>query len=158
MRRVWLLLLLLMPGCGARQSVEENAPQSMVSLKRGGCRGSCPEYAVYLSSDGRVVFVGFRNVKVPGISVGGVSAARARDVIARFQRAGYTELLDQYTMGGSACGRYAADAPIVETSLVSGSRFKAIQRDGGCTDAPPILNELEKLIDEVAQTAKWVGQ
>ncbi|MEX2282036.1 MAG: DUF6438 domain-containing protein [Gemmatimonadota bacterium] len=153
-RACWLMILV---GCTSLPSQQASGPQAVVSLKRGACRGGCPEYAVYLSADGRVVFVGFRNVKATGISTSNVNPQRVREVIARFEQSGYAQLPDQYTMGSAACGRYASDAPVVETSLLNQSSFKTVLRDGGCSGSPAILRELEQLIDEVAQTARWVG-
>ena len=60
-------------------------------------------------------------------------------------------------MDAPACGQYATDSPTVITSVTAGGRSKTIRHDYGCFDAPRELARLERLIDEVAGTARWVG-
>ena len=61
-------------------------------------------------------------------------------------------------MDSPACGRYATDSPMVITSASAGGRTKTIRHDFGCNGAPRELGGLERLIDEVAGTSRWIGR
>ena len=70
---------------------------------------------------------------------------------------GYFDFADEYVMNAPACGQYATDSPTVITSVTAGGRTKRIRHDYGCFAAPQELAALERLIDEVTGTARWIG-
>jgi hypothetical protein len=79
-------------------------------------------------------------------------------LLAALETGGYFGFADAYVMDSPACGQYATDSPTVITSASTGGRAKTIRHDYGCSAAPPELARLERLIDEVAGTARWTGR
>ena len=101
-------------------------------------------------------FVGTRFVGREGTVTSRVAPARVDSLVRSLEAAGYFALADAYVPEAPACGPYATDAPTVVTSARSGGRSKTVRHDHGCAGAPAELTRLERLIDSVAGTARWV--
>jgi hypothetical protein len=104
-----------------------------------------------------VSFVGTRFVAHQGEASGQTSKAKVDSLLAELERQGYFDFADRYVSGSAACGPYATDAPSAITEVSHAGRHKRIEHDYGCTQAPPVLGELERRIDEVAGTGQWTG-
>jgi Domain of unknown function (DUF6438) len=105
-----------------------------------------------------VRFLGTRFVEHQGEADGQISKARVDSLLAELERQGYFEFADRYVSGSAACGPYATDAPSAITEVNHAGRHKRIEHDYGCSQAPSVLGELERKIDEVAQTGRWTKQ
>jgi hypothetical protein len=127
---------------------------TLVTLERSPCFGTCPVYRVSLSGDGTVAFVGTRFVSREGTTTTRVAPDRVERLVRSLEAAGYFALADEYVAEAPACGRYATDAPTVTTSVRAGGRSKTVRHDHGCAGAPAALTRLERLIDSVAGTAR----
>jgi len=102
-----------------------------------------------------VSFVGTRFVAHQGEASGQTSKAKVDSLLADLERHGYFDFADRYVSGSVACGPYATDAPSAITEVSHAGRYKRIEHDYGCSQAPPVLGELERRIDEVAGTGQW---
>jgi hypothetical protein len=159
--------LALAAGCSRPSAdVEPGAPRARasasdsarISLERRPCFGTCPVYTVTLEGSGVVRFEGVRFVKDSGTSVRTVPPARVDSLLGELEAAGYFTFADRYAMGEPTCPRYASDLPTIITQVRIGARLKRIEHNRGCADAPERLSMLERRIDEVAGTERWVGK
>ncbi|HYC31606.1 MAG TPA: DUF6438 domain-containing protein [Gemmatimonadales bacterium] len=168
MSRAALLLLALAAGCmprpagggdeAATPAAATSAPDStVVSLERAPCFGTCPVYRVTISRAGQVRFTGVRHTQQTGEASAQIAPARVDSLVAELREAGYFDFADAYEPGTDACGATATDLPSVTTSVVAGGRRKEIRHYYGCSAAPQELVRLERRIDEVAGTARWIG-
>ncbi len=114
-------------------------------------------YRVAIARSGAVQFVGTHHVAKQGIASGNIGPERVDSLIGALEAGGYFDFADEYVMNAPACGQYATDSPTVITSVTAGGRTKRIRHDYGCFAAPQALSALERLIDQVAGTATWVG-
>ncbi|MFN8484799.1 MAG: DUF6438 domain-containing protein [Anaerolineae bacterium] len=122
----------------------------IITLERGPCFGACPTYKVTLQGTGEVTWEGKRFVKVVGPASGQVSPEAVRGLLGEMLAAGYFEMNDKYTKAN------ATDMPSAVTSVTLSGRAKTIDHYYGDNSAPKILTDLEKRIDEVANTAQWI--
>jgi hypothetical protein len=145
----------------AAQPAAESATASeapVVTLERTPCFGTCPVYQVAISRSGAVRFAGQHHVTQQGEATAEIPPARVDSLLGELEAGGYFGFADAYVMDSPACGRYATDSPTVITSASIAGRTKTIRHDFGCNAAPQELGRLERLIDEVAGTSRWIGR
>jgi len=173
MTRLTLLVLAWgVAGCAAHPPAPASVAQSAaapadsttdsaaVTLERTPCFGSCPVYLVTASSSGAVRFEGKSHVSHAGPAVGQIAKARLDSLLAEVQAAGYFGFEEQYVPDSPACrsdNRIASDAPTAITSVTLHGHTKRIEHYHGCPGAPQALSRLEERIDEVLNTAQWIG-
>ncbi len=159
------LLVLVAIGCHtpAYHSPQQPIPgDTLITLKRSVCYGPCPDYTVTIAADGTVTFDGRKYVKVSGVSKATISSESVRQLIARFDKAGFFSLNDSYRSKKDGCPEEWTDAPTVVTSIIVNGRSKTIDHYHGCEENqgssvyPKGLTELENQIDELAGTKQWI--
>lgn len=144
---------------GARQPSEAKvAPPSAITLERTPCFGSCPVYSISVSPSGQVTFEGRAHVRQLGTATGQIPQQRVDALLVELERAGYFGFADRYAVSEPTCGRYVTDLPSVISSATLGGRTKRIEHDHGCGGAPGALAVLEKRIDEVLGSDRWIGR
>lgn len=143
---------------------------TLITLERTGCYGSCPSYTLTIAADGTLVFHATaywaRNsaggyLKHSGIIHSSISQEKLRQLIAEFEKADYFSLRDSYEDEG--CPSVATDSSSAYTSIQINGRRKAISHYHGCiykdeqwTTYPRQLTELEQRIDEIVDTKQWM--
>jgi acetamidase/formamidase len=129
-----------------------------ITLERTACFGSCPIYEVTISSDGTVVFDGRQYTGTKGIVRGQISSADFRRLVSEFEKIDYFSLPNRFAPGTPVCPRVVTDMPSADTSIRLGGKFKSVAHYYGCGDAGSLaqLTSLERRIDEVAGTEKWI--
>jgi hypothetical protein len=105
-----------------------------------------------------VSFLGKNFVTQKGEATGQTARPTLDSLLAEIERQGYFEFADRYVAGEAVCGPYATDAPSAITEVIHAGRHKRIEHDYGCSQAPPVLGELERRIDEMAGTGQWTGR
>ncbi|HEU5041658.1 MAG TPA: DUF6438 domain-containing protein [Gemmatimonadales bacterium] len=133
------------------------ADSVVVALERGPCFGACPVYSLTITAGGQVRFVGTRYTAQAGEATATIPAERVDSLLTELGEGGYFEFAEVYEPGAPACGRSATDSPSATTRVVLDGRTKEIRHYYGCSDAPRSLVALERRIDEVAGSARWVG-
>jgi hypothetical protein len=139
---------------------------TIMTLSRSACFGTCPVYRVEIRGNGEVTYQGDGFVLIPGTHHWHIDPAAVAMLLELFQRADYFNLKDQYVANVS-------DLASFETSLTVGGRRKSILDYGGSgmlgnafastslggedPHMPPIVTEIENAIDEAAGTATWVS-
>ena len=119
---------------------------AVITLERTMCFGTCPAYKLTIYGDGRVVYEGENYVKVTGTQNADISEDDVKGLVDEFYRIGYFSLADSYTAD-------ITDLPTTITSISIDGKTKQVVDYHG---APLALVDLEKRIDEVANTKIWV--
>jgi hypothetical protein len=138
-----------------------------VTLERTACFGICPTYKVVIHADGAVNYEGEQSVKVTGDAAGWLTAQQVKELVDAINEADYFSLRDTYESSEDGCPTSWTDNPSAITSVSVGGRVKSIRHDYGCRERdteqslgdvyPKSLTKLERRIDEIADTARWVG-
>lgn len=120
----------------------------VIGLERTMCPGACPDYSLFIHGDGRVVYEGRHYVAVKGRRKTSVSKASVKRLFDEFYRTDFYLLKDRYDP-------VASDGAITKTSIRADGRKKEVVN---ChpSQAPEELYQLEKMIDEVARSVRWI--
>jgi hypothetical protein len=129
-----------------------------VTLARTACLGPCPDYKVTVDWDGTVRFVGNQYVSHRGEQTTQVDADAVTRLAAELQSVRFFELQSRRPGRGS-CRTYRTDYPSDSIRVIAPSREKTVEVYAGCPDSTTatVLTGLAKLIDEVADTARWIA-
>ena len=153
-----MLATLSVFACSSRNvmpPLERRVAPILISLERRPCYGTCPVYTVRVDDTGLVAYEGMKFVARLGTVTDTASRDSVRVLAAALANAGFFDLADRYLFGEPTCLRYAADAPIVITTITTGGRTKRVEHDHGCSGVPPQLTELENRIDDAIVTRRW---
>jgi hypothetical protein len=148
-----LLLLAL-----AVNAQDKTSQKDFITLERGACFGTCPIYKVTVSSDGKVTFEGFNYTKTKGKATARIKPKDFQKLVKEFEKIKYFSLDDKYEPGTPNCGQAATDMPYVKSSIQLKGKMKSISHYQGCVSSDIVrsLFALDRKIDEVARTAKWI--
>ena len=163
----WLLactLLVSLAACGKKKkapadttSIDQPHPPDTVAgatavatLERTGCYGECPVYRLTVNSDGTVVYVGTRWVKVVGRQEYKISDAQMLELQGAFDRANFNQLRD-YDKVESTDDDWAL------LSYRRGGGLKHVRHYHGDNAAPPTLGALEDEFDRIVDSGRFVG-
>jgi hypothetical protein len=136
------------------------APDTVITMQRGGCERRCPAYLVVIFASGTVIVQGQHYLKRPVLAKGEVPAADVQKLVERFNALRYFDLADAYRFHGKGCeAAGTSDGPNVVTTIVTGGRGKSLVHHMGCLgEVPRKLTELEHAIDETAHASRWLGR
>jgi hypothetical protein len=136
-------------------SVPESIPidsDTLITLARSACYGSCPVYSLAIGGDGTVTYTGEAFVRVMGPASGEVAVSNVQALVDRMLRADYFNLSVPMTCRAGI----ATDASGATTSLALGQRMHTVQDYHGNACAPAVLVELENAVDALAGSKQWV--
>ena len=155
-RRVAVLVLLAagfssLASPRTRRADAGSAAPILATLERTACYGICPSYEVTVRTDGTVEYEGRRFVKVRGHQLGKLNPRQLAELRAAFSDAKFFALEDRF-----ACYE-ATDNPSAIVTFRSGDKVRTLRHYYGCLSAPKTMATLERKIDEIAGTEKWVG-
>ena len=123
-----------------------------ITLARAGCFGHCPDYTVEVRGDGAVQFAGRRDVRALGNHHRRISRDAVAELLAEFRRADFLSLRD-------ALGGYVMDSPVYTVSIEFDGRKKSVHHSEKVSGGiPEVVTDLEKAIDRLAATGKWIGK
>ena len=130
----------------------------LITLERGACFGPCPIYQVTIASDGTVTFAGRNYVKTKGTATAQIKSEDFNQLVSEFEKLNYFSLRDQYVNTSDGCNGFMTDMPSVKTSISLNGRSKSVSHYYGCRGPEIIsaLTALERKIDEIAGTEKWI--
>jgi hypothetical protein len=126
-----------------------------ITLQRSPCRHSCPDYTVTIHGDGRVVFTASSiGVVWPGTHEDHIAPGAVAALFEQFREARFFDLRSSYR--DRDLWFISEDAPTVLT-VDTGQRRKSLE-DHTSWDIgmPASLAGLERAVDEVAGTDRWV--
>ena len=175
---VLVFLLLASNGCNKPQAPKNGQPgepttlssgvpsDTIITLKRTRCFGTCPVYNLVIYADGRVVFEGVEYVKTKGKVESSLTQGQLKLLISGFEKAKYFSLRDSYFTAEDGCPTYWTDNPSAFTSIRINGRSKSVAHYYGCQEKetkrgqgspfPHELTELERKIDMIVGTKQWV--
>lgn len=119
-----------------------------IRLERTMCPGACPDYSLIIHSDGKILYEGRRYVATKGKKQGRISTSHVKKLLAEFDRIGFSSLKDRYDA-------IATDGAVTKTFIMAAGRSKQV---ANChpSRAPEGLYNLEKMIDEISNSKRWV--
>ena len=121
-----------------------------INLKRSGCFGTCPAYTVTITGDGSVEYVGAYYVAISGTHRSRVTPAETRALYDTFRTADFFNTFDTYRAG-------VTDNPAYAVRIAyDGKEKSVIDYVGPMIGMPKEITEIEKEIDRVAKTKKWI--
>ena len=156
----FLILLNIVPAC--RISQVDIPADTLITLERTGCLGSCPVYKLTINADGTVEFRGMHvkegRMVSDAVKKSHISRDKLASLLQAFQTADYWSFKDQYSFGDKACGESWTDYPSAITSIRVGGKTKSVDHYYGCqrNERLKILTELESKIDDVTNTKQWL--
>jgi hypothetical protein len=150
-RRALVVLFggLALASCAPVDTAADQTPTT-ITLTRGVCFGTCPDYTVTIASDGEVTYVGRRFVNVVGEQHATVAAADVARLLTRFDDIGFTQLRDEYRAQVTDLPTYI----IVHER--NGQRKTVLDYGGVSAGMPRAVRDLQNEIDRVANTGRWV--
>ena len=151
---VWAVSAPLLLDFMGRYSFRDRAPTNpavLMTLERTACFGTCPIYRVVVFKDGRIEYPGEQYVKVVGQAQRRLGAQELSDIPRAFSEAGFCLLDAEYVR------IEVTDAQFVFTSFSGCDPPVAVKHYHGDTRAPEKLGELEKRLDRILETDRWVG-
>jgi len=140
------------------QNNQPSTNDDLITLSRTACFGTCPIYTVTISSEGAVTFNGERFVKNVGLAQGRIDKSAFRDLVREFEQLDYFSLPSNFSPGTKECPNMITDMPSADTSIRLNGKTKRVAHYYGCGSSGVLakLTALEKKIDEVAGTQKWI--
>jgi hypothetical protein len=148
-RFVWaagLALIVSTPLATSRAAPQAIPEDFVIKLERTACYGRCPVYVVSIDARGNVTYEGTRFVKVAGRQTDRVPASRVAALVETVDRIRFFDLDDKYR-------QLITDLPTTFVTVTRDGRTKRIEDYFG---APKSLKDLERQIDDAAQTARWI--
>ena len=138
--------IFLIEGCKGTKAGESTGSQYQIPedfqliLSRGGCRGQCPIYTLYVNADGEVKYQGEAFVELKGKYEKQISEEKVRSLVQAFRDAKYFEMKDRYD------DQQVMDLPSVTLECtMNGQSHKVVDR----FESPEELKNLHKQIDEI---------
>jgi hypothetical protein len=123
------------------------AAADFIELQRTECYGTCPTYTVRVQGNGQVTWSGQAFVRVVGPSTASVEPEKAQALIEKARTNGFWNLCRDYKAN-------VTDAPTFYTTVRIAAQQKRVSDYFNM--APIWLRELEREIDEVANTYHWI--
>jgi hypothetical protein len=119
-----------------------------IQLSRGPCRGRCPSYTITIHGDGKLEYVGDRNVRVPGTRAGKLNSEQITEVLKSLDRAHFLALEDR-------AFSWCFDTGSVSISVSMDGKTKRVVSDDSCTRAKSGLQA--QFVKSAAETDAIVG-
>jgi Domain of unknown function (DUF6438)/Ankyrin repeats (3 copies) len=149
-----LALVTALAGSSAAQGGEV-PPDASIRLQRTSCPGTCPAYTATIDARGTVVYDGERNVRAVGRSTAHIIPASVAKLLATAERMHFFDLRDAYKQIDNPDGTVwvVSDLPTTIITITVNGRTKRVESYVG---APESVAALQREIDEVAGTKRWI--
>jgi hypothetical protein len=128
---------------------------TVITLERTACFGTCPVYLVNVDAKGNVIYEGKQFVRMQGRQTARIPSAQVAAILRTAERVGFFDLRDKYVAIENPDGTvtHVTDLPTTYVKITSGGRSKRVEDYIG---APPGLRELEREIDSATRSKRWV--
>ena len=122
----------------------------IATLERTGCYGECPVYRLTVSSDGSVVYVGTRWVKVLGRQQYKLTDTQLSELQSAFEHATFMQMRDYDRVENT-------DDDWAHVSYRRGNIVKRVRHYHGDNSAPAALSALEDEFDRIVDSGRFIG-
>lgn len=144
------------------REISKNVPADLeITISRGACYGTCPQFSMSIKADGSIEFNGEEFTETVGKASGTITPADVLRVFNKFEKIGFFELEDEYS--GKNCPNQATDQSTTNISVTANGNTKKIRHYTGCvendekhTPYPPGLLDLENKIQDIAESKGWI--
>ena len=116
---VFVLSAILTGTTRAGEATPQVPKDTLITLERTVCYGTCPSYKLAISADGAVVFEGRRFVKTLGAAETRISQEQLRELIQKFEKINYFGLRNRYQDPQDGCDAFVTDNPSAITSITT---------------------------------------
>lgn len=123
----------------------------VITLERTRCFGECPVYVLTIRGDGTVIFDGKEFVWSHGKHYAVIGQQQIRDLVGEFYRIDFFSLPHFTNVDFT-------DFPSAVTTITVNGTTKSVSHYHGDEAAPHELYELERKIDEAANSNYWIGR
>lgn len=129
----------------------------IIRMDRSGCGFACPAYRLSFFRDGTVRFTGHAHTAVRGEQQVRIDDAALAGLLRELQ-AQLPAMARRYTPDSPDCGQMFTDQATTRLSARLQQGIVSSERYGGCPAAPKALADLEKKVDAVAGSDRWVSK
>ena len=152
--RFLLILTALLPIASFAQDL-----QPSISMRRGGCFGTCPAYVMTVLPDETYLWNGKMYVARKGAFRGQLRAGTFKDAMRLLNDAHYLEFRDKYFSPEDGCKEFWTDLPTVIIHVQTSSASKEIQHYHGCRGFPreAELDALESQLQTIIGADKLIS-
>jgi len=119
------------------------------SFCRGRGQGSCPDYTLTITSDGKVIFEGRDNTRVKGTLTTPIDKAKLEELATDINRVEFFGLLDEYPKWARGFPQY----PRYTLSIRMGGDSKTVTVYGA---GPRRLSFLQERIEQIVNSERWI--
>lgn len=138
---------ILSPVLTSHTSIYDDSFKGWIKMQKLPCDGECPAYYVEVYDNHTAIFAGGDYLAKPGRYVFEISQDQADQLLDEFLQASFFSLDDSFPF-------YGEGAPSVVITINIAGTTKHVTHQ--YFDVPENLLELEKRIDEILGTKKWV--
>lgn len=128
---------------------------TVISLERTTCFGTCPAYTIEVTANGVVNYEGKMYVGVKGKQTAKVGPETVVNLLREFNALGFISLAPGVE---TECKAWATDNPMVIVTLQTNGRSRTVKNDHGC-HGNPVLDSIKKLedqIDTALDSKRWI--
>ena len=164
-----LVIISLFTGCASKEALQSrelrylldpNAVSSdtVITLDRVFGMAMGHQYRLWIAGDGTVMYEGCNAVETTGLCKSRVSRQKVILLVEAFRQSGILALGDHYDPND--CKEYRTDAAYITFSIKFSGMRKEVRHYLGCTgfQYEQSFFLLEDLIDQTADSRKWVGE
>jgi hypothetical protein len=128
-----------------------------VTLERSPCMGMCPTYTVTIHGDGLVTWNGIANVEATGQRTGHVTRKQLGELDRTLAAIRFFDLDNQGNLPSPRTFKFSmcTDTSHAIVTVKRGAKLHRVD-DPQCGDELPV-EQLELLIDRLANTRRWIG-
>jgi hypothetical protein len=124
---------------------------TFVGISSGSCRGSCAVYELYVFSDGRVVYVGRKDVGRTGVLRKQVAPEVYGELLAMIVR---TKVLDE-EIKRKNCLKGRSVLTVMRSASEAGN-VRTVMMNSGCEGYADIVREIETRFIDYTGVAGWL--
>ena len=136
------------------------APDTLITLQRGGCERRCAVYRLVIFADGTVIYEGRYFVRQAGLIKSDISPDLLARLINDIDTGGFFALSDNYGYAGTThCDSINSDVdgPTAILSVSNQGRSKTVLHHHRCVGAAADqVTEFENEVDRVVGSSKWI--
>ncbi len=117
-----------------------------ITLNRTMCFGSCPDYTLTITGDGKVSFEGRHSTRVTGTATTTIDQSKLVELVKEFRRADFFNLQDNYHAD-------VTDAASQAVTIQLGGKTKRVENYAA---GPQRLYLLQDRIDQIVNSDQWI--